>query len=107
MKKDLASARPWVLTSYPDGLGGKDKVIESIDGKKIADCFTAIRETEEEKQNAALIVRSVNNFDDLMDSVLSAYAVLSTLKLILNPEAWEIVKPIKEKLETAISNAEK
>lgn len=105
-KTDKATPRPWKTTSYPDGLGGTDKIIEAADGRKIADCFTAINETMVEKENAKLIVRAVNNFEALLEACSYSLAMFSAMKLLLNDAAIEALRPVKEKLEQAIANAE-
>ena len=109
MKNDLATPRPWQIQNTLEST-----IIANIDGPDGGHTdfhYDVICELNTDgvdyDANAELIVRAVNNFDALLDASQSAYAVLSTLRLILKPEDWDIVEPIKEKLENAIANAEK
>lgn len=82
MKKDLASARPWKVDK-------KNACVVNLEDWPI---FSS-RYKDELRANAALTVRAVNNFDALLDACKEAIAYC--------PE------PLRLKLITAITNAEK
>lgn len=91
MKKDLASARPWHIENgsvIMSEFNYKNTLIR----QRIADVHFG--DYEEGKHNAELIVRAVNNFDDLLEL---AKGILSGAS-----KEW-----LQKRAEEAVNNAEK